>query len=335
MINLYQKSLLRLFDITKQEINYLINFSKILKKNKKNKTEQQYLKKKNIVLIFEKESTRTRCAFEVAAFDQGANITYLGPKDTHLGSKESIKDTSQVLSSMYDGIQYRGHNHQNIEILSKYSKKPVWNGLTEKFHPTQLLADLLTIEENINKKKDLSEITLSYVGDASNNICNSILEAAALIGFNFKIVAPKKYWPEKKFFDICQNKIEKHKKKIICTENIQEGVKNTDFIYTDVWISMGEQKKKWEEKIFFLKKYQVNEYMLNLTNNPEIKILHCLPALHNSETKIGKEILNISGLKDGLEITNTVFKLNNNIIFQQAENRLHTIKALIISTLIM
>ncbi|CAL4323283.1 Ornithine carbamoyltransferase subunit I [Buchnera aphidicola (Eriosoma lanigerum)] len=334
MNNLYKKNLLRLFDLTKFEINNLINFSKILKNQKKDNNETQYLKKKNIVLIFEKESTRTRCSFEVSAFDQGARVTYLGPGNTHLGNKESIQDTAQILCKLYDGIQYRGHDHKNIEILAKYSKVPVWNGLTNSFHPTQGLADLLTIQEIIKEKKDFSEITLSYVGDARNNMGSTIIEAASIMGFNLRIVSPKKYWPKNSFLNVCQKKIAEYKKYILCTEDIKEGVNNVDFIYTDVWISMGEPKNTWKEKIALLKKYQINHSMLELTNNPNIKVLHCLPALHDNQTEIGKKILNTFQLKDGIEITNEIFKLHNNIILQQAENRLHTIKALIISTLL-
>ncbi|QNS02042.1 MAG: ornithine carbamoyltransferase [Buchnera aphidicola (Pentalonia nigronervosa)] len=333
MNHLYRRHCLRLQNFTSKEINDILQLSHTLKKRKKNNQETQLLTKKNIVLIFEKESTRTRCAFEIAAFDQGANVTYLGPGSTHIGTKESIEDTAKVLGRLYDGIQYRGHDHDTIEILSKHSQVPVWNGLTDKFHPTQLLADLLTIKE-IFPKKTFSEITCAYVGDARNNIGNSLLESASLLGLNLRLVAPKKYWPEKHFFFLCQNKRKKNQEKIICTENINEGVKNVDFIYTDVWISMGEPKQNWNQKIQLLKDYQVNDNMLNITNNPEVKVLHCLPAIHNKNIYIKKSILNKYDFQNGMEITDNVFKKHQKTIFEQAENRLHTIKALLLSSLI-
>jgi len=334
MINtLYQRHFLRLFDFKDFEIQKLINLAIKLKKAKKNNTENQYLKGKNIVLIFEKESTRTRCAFEVAAFDQGAHVTYLGPGSTHLGYKESIKDTAQVLSKMYHGIQYRGHKHSTIKTLSDFSNVPIWNGLTEKFHPTQILADLLTIKENIHFKK-FNQITCAYVGDTRNNISNTMLEAAAMTGLNLRLVSPKEYWPDEELLLECQLKSIKKSGQIICTENISDGVKNADFIYTDVWVSMGESKKLWSKRIALLKKYQVNTSMLELTNNKNIKVLHCLPSFHDHETVIGKKILDTFNLNNGMEITNSVFEQQKKIIFEQSENRLHTIKALIISTLI-
>lgn len=333
MNHLYQRHCLSLLNFTPKELKEIIILSKKLKKIKKNKQEIQFLKQKNIALIFEKESTRTRCSFEVAAFDQGAHVTYLGPGSTHLGKKESVEDTAKILGRLYDGIQYRGHSHDIIEILAKYSKVPVWNGLTEKFHPTQLLADLLTIQE-IFPKKDFSEIKCAYVGDAQNNMGNSLLEAASLLGLDLRLVAPKECWPEKKLFLLCKEKAEQNKGKIICTENITEGVKNVDFIYTDVWVSMGEPKKIWKKRIDLLSDYQVNNRMLDITNNPAVKVLHCLPALHNQKTNIGKSILEEYGFQNGMEITDDVFKKHQNTIFEQAENRLHTIKAILVSSLL-
>ncbi|AEO08157.1 ornithine carbamoyltransferase [Buchnera aphidicola] len=333
MNNLYKRNCLRLLDFNLLELEHIIKLSKKLKQNKKNNEEIQLLKKKNIALIFEKESTRTRCAFELAAFDQGAHITYLGPGSTHIGKKESIEDTAKILGRLYDGIQYRGHNHKTIEILAKYSKVPVWNGLTEKFHPTQLFADLLTIQEIFPNKK-FHEIKCAYVGDTRNNIGNSLLEAALLCNFDLRFIAPKKYWPEKKLLKFYQAKTSDHTSNIICTENIQQGVKNVDFIYTDVWVSMGESKETWKQKIQLLHNYQVNSAMLDMTNNPNVKVLHCLPALHDDNTEIGKDLFKKYGFKNGVEITNDVFQKNEKIIFEQAENRLHTIKAILISSLL-
>ncbi|MCU4136864.1 ornithine carbamoyltransferase [Buchnera aphidicola (Sitobion miscanthi)] len=333
MNNLYQRDCLRLLDFTSLELKNIIMLAQKLKKYKKNNQEIQLLKKKNIALIFEKESTRTRCSFEVAAFDQGACVTYLGPGSTHLGTKESIEDTAKILGRLYDGIQYRGHNHRTIEILAKYSKAPVWNGLTEKYHPTQLLADLLTIKETFPAKK-FYEIKCAYVGDAHNNMGNSLLEAASLVGLDLRLVAPKECWPEKKLFKYCEEKIKKTKGSIICTEKISEGVKDVDLIYTDVWVSMGEPEKVWEKRINLLSSYQVNNSMLYKTNNPKVQVLHCLPALHDQKTNIGKSILKQYGFKNGMEITDDVFQNNQKIIFEQAENRLHTIKAIIVSSLL-
>jgi len=333
MNDLYQRDCLRLLDFTSLELQNIIILAQKLKKYKKNNQEIQLLKKKNIALIFEKESTRTRCSFEVAAFDQGAHVTYLGPGSTHLGTKESIEDTAKILGRLYDGIQYRGHNHTTVEILAKNSKAPVWNGLTEKFHPTQLLADLLTIKE-IFPEKNFYEIKCAYVGDTRNNMGNSFLEAASLIGLDLRLVAPEEYWPEKSLFKFCQKQTRNKKGNIICTKNIEEGVKNVDFIYTDVWVSMGESEKKWEKRIQLLKSYQVNRSMLDSTQNKKIKVLHCLPALHDHKTKIGRSKLKKYGFKNGMEITDDVFQKNQQTIFEQAENRLHTIKAILISSLL-
>ncbi|ACL30170.1 ornithine carbamoyltransferase [Buchnera aphidicola] len=333
MNNLYQRDCLRLLDFTSLELQNIITLAQKLKQYKKNNKEIQLLKKKNIALIFEKESTRTRCSFEVAAFDQGAHVTYLGPGSTHLGTKESIEDTAKILGRLYDGIQYRGHHHSTIEILAKNSKVPVWNGLTEKFHPTQLLADLLTIKEIFPERK-FYEIKCAYVGDAHNNMGNSLLEAASLVGLDLRLVAPKECWPEKNIFKFCKEQIKNKKGNIICTENINEGVKNVDFIYTDVWVSMGESQEVWKKRIELLSSYQVNSLMLKITNNPQVKVLHCLPALHDQKTCTVKSILKKYGFKNGMEITDEVFQKNQKIIFEQAENRLHTIKAILVSSLL-
>ena len=333
MNTLYNRNCLSLLDFTSLELHKIIVLAQKLKKDKNNNQEIQMLKKKNIVLIFEKESTRTRCSFEIAAFDQGAHVTYLGPGSTHLGIKESIEDTAKILGRLYDGIQYRGHDHKIIEILAKNSPVPVWNGLTNKFHPTQLLADLLTIKE-IFPEKEFHEIKFAYVGDTNNNMGNSFLEAASLVGLNLRLVSPKECWPEKNLFIFCREQAKKIEGNIICTENIEEGVKNVDFIYTDVWVSMGESQKIWEKKIQLLNAYQVNNHMLKITNNPQVKILHCLPALHDQNTNIANSILKEYGFKNGMEITDDIFRKHQKTIFEQAENRLHTIKAILVSSLL-
>lgn len=329
MNSLYKKHLLKISDFTKNEIITIINLANFLKKSKKKKQEKKYLKNKNIALIFEQESTRTRCAFEISAFDQGANISYLGSKNIHLGYKESIIDTVKVLEKMYNGIGYRGINHENVNLLSQNSKIPVWNALTKIHHPTQLLADILTIQEYM-PNKSFSEIQCTYIGDASNNIANTLLEASLILNFKLHLVSPKQYWPKIK---ILKAAYKKNKNNFLCTDNIQKGVKNSDFIYTDVWISMGDSNNSFDEKIQILKKYQVNDTLLSLTNNNNIKVLHCLPALHDKNTIIGKKISKLYNLNDGIEITNTVFQKNSKIIFTQSENKLHTIKALMIATL--
>lgn len=333
MNTLYKKSCLRLLDFNSHEIQHIIKVAGSLKNLKKNGKEKCYLNNKKIVLIFDKESTRTRCAFEVAAFDQGANVTYLGPGSTHLEYKESIQDTARVLSRMYNGIQYRGHNHKTIESLKKYSTIPVWNGLTKKFHPTQILADLLTIKELL-PFKSLSNVSCAYVGDAKNNIGNTLLEAASLLGFNLRLVAPIELWPQSNFFLKCKLQANKNGGDIICTENIKIGVQHVDIIYTDVWISMGESKEMWNNRVKLLKKYQVNSDMIHLTQNKNVQVLHCLPSFHDESTIIGKKIIQENNLKNGIEITNDIFELYSNTIFEQSENRLHTIKALMITSLI-
>ncbi|HET9678828.1 MAG TPA: ornithine carbamoyltransferase [Buchnera sp. (in: enterobacteria)] len=333
MNTLYKKNFLKLSDYSVSEIKKIINLASFLKKKKEKINKKKILKNKKIVLIFEKESTRTRCSFEVASFEQGANITYLGPKDTHLNYKESIEDTTEILSSLYDLIVFRGNRHKSIETFSKLSKIPVLNALTNKFHPTQLLADLLTIQENLPKNKKIEEITCAYVGDAKNNISNSLIEASNLIGFNLRIIAPKKYWPEPSFLHKIKKNNNFDNKNIICTENIEKGINQVDFIYTDVWVSMNEKLEIWEEKISLLKKYQINNSMLELTNNPQIKILHCLPALHDLKTTLGKKIIKNFELKNGIEITDEVFQKNKKIILEQSINKLHTIKSILIFTL--
>lgn len=333
MHRLYQRSLLRLIDLNMEEIAYLLNLASDLKHQKTHHMETQKLNGKNIVLIFEHHSTRTRCAFEVAAFDQGAHITCLTPDISQIGHKESIKDTAKILGRMYHGIQYRGYNQETVATLAQYANVPVWNGLTKKFHPTQLLADLMTMKEQV-PYKSLCQMKLAYVGDANNNIGNSLLEAAAITGFDLRLVSPKEFWPTQELVAIRKKTTNQNNKNIIFTENILDGVKDVDFLYTDVWVSMGENEKVWTHRITQLSPYQINQDMINQTNNPNVKFLHCLPALHNIETTIGKKIANKYNLFNGLEVTNEIFESKHSVVFDQAENRLHTIKALMLATLI-
>ncbi len=329
-INLKHRSFLKLLDFTAKEIRYLLDLSKKLKDDKKKGKEKKKLKGKNIVLIFEKTSTRTRCAFEVAAFDQGANVTHLGPTGSQIGHKESMKDTARVLGRMYDGIEYRGFGQKIVEELADFSGVPVWNGLTDEFHPTQVLADLLTMEEH--SKKKLNKISYCYLGDARNNIGNSLMVGGAKMGMDVRLCAPKENWPEEALVKKCKEIAKETGAKITLTEKVEEGVKGVDFLYTDVWLSLGEPAEKWEERIRLMKPYQVNMNVIKLTGNPKVKFLHCLPAFHNRETKVGEEIFNKYGL-DGMEVTEDVFESKHSIVFDQSENRLHTIKAVMVATL--
>ena len=329
-INLKNRSFLKLLDFTPAEIKYLLNLSKELKKAKKEGTEQQKLKGKNIALIFEKASTRTRCAFEVAAFDQGANVTYLGPSGSQIGQKESMKDTARVLGRMYDGIEYRGFGQEIVEELAQYAGVPVWNGLTDEFHPTQILADFLTMQEHSDKP--LSEIKFCYLGDARNNMGNSLMVGAAKLGMDFRAAAPKACQPAIELQEECREIAAETGAKITITENVAEAVKDCDFLYTDVWVSMGEPESVWEDRIRLLLPYQINAGTMKLTGNPNVKFLHCLPAFHNRETKVGEQIYQKYEL-DGLEVTEDVFESPASIVFDEAENRLHTIKAVMVATL--
>ncbi len=332
MSQFYNRHFLRLLDFTPTEITALLDLAAELKQAKKSGCEQQKLVGKNIALIFEKESTRTRCSFEVAAYDQGARVTYLGPGGSQIGHKESIKDTARVLGRMYDGIQYRGHGQQVVETLAEYAGVPVWNGLTNEFHPTQLLADLLTMQEHL-PGKPLSEMKFAYLGDARNNMGNTMLEAAALVGMDLRLVAPKACWPEAQLVADCQAQAQKTGGKITLTEDIAEGVKGADFLYTDVWVSMGELKEVWHERVALLKPYQVNMSVVKLTGNPQVKFLHCLPAFHDDQTTLGKQMAEQYNLPGGMEVTDEVFESAHSIVFDQAENRLHTIKAVMVATL--
>ncbi|MGV6987965.1 ornithine carbamoyltransferase [Testudinibacter sp. P80/BLE/0925] len=329
--NLRNRHFLRLMDFTPREIQFLLDLSADLKKAKYSGTEQPRLKGKNIALIFEKTSTRTRCAFEVAAFDQGANVSYIGPSGSQIGHKESMKDTARVLGRMYDGIQYRGYGQELVETLADYSGVPVWNGLTDEFHPTQILADFLTMLEHGNGKR-LNQMKLAYLGDARNNMGNSFVEGAALMGLDLRLVAPKQFWPEQGLLDEVAEIAAETGAKITCTEHVGDGVKAVDFLYTDVWVSMGEPAEAWQRRLELMKPYQVNRRLLALTGNPQVKFMHCLPAFHDDQTTVGKEMLAKYGM-NGLEVTDEVFESDASIVFDEAENRMHTIKAVMVATL--
>lgn len=328
--NLRNRNFLKLLDFTPQEIKFLLDLSADLKKAKYGGYEQQRLMGKNIALIFEKDSTRTRCAFEVAAFDQGAHVTYLGPSGSQIGKKESMKDTARVLGRMYDGIEYRGYGQDIVEELGKYAGVPVWNGLTNEFHPTQILADFLTMMEHSDKP--LHQISFCYLGDARNNMGNSLMVGAAKMGMDFRSAAPKSVQPSEELVAQCREIAKETGAKITITEDVAEAVKGVDFLYTDVWVSMGEPEHVWEERIKLLKPYQVNKEVVALTGNPKVKFLHCLPAFHNRETVIGEQIFQKYGL-NGMEVTDDVFESEHSIVFDEAENRMHTIKAVMVATL--
>lgn len=328
--NLRNSSFLKLLDFTPAEIRFLLDLSVDLKKAKYAGTEQQRLKGKNIALIFEKDSTRTRCAFEVAAYDQGAHVTYLGPSGSQIGKKESMKDTARVLGRLYDGIEYRGFGQAIVEELAKYAGVPVWNGLTNEFHPTQILADLLTMMEHSDKP--LHQISFAYCGDARNNMGNSLMVGAAKMGMDFRAVAPKQVWPNEELVAKCREIAATTGAKITLTESVDEGVKGVDFLYTDVWVSMGEPDHVWEERIKLLKPYQVNKEMVEKTGNPKVKFLHCLPSFHNRETAVGEQIYQKFSL-EAMEVTDDVFESEHSVVFDQAENRMHTIKAVMVATL--
>ncbi|KAF5043546.1 Ornithine carbamoyltransferase [anaerobic digester metagenome] len=328
--NLKNRNFLKLLDFTPQEIKFLLQLSADLKKAKYTGTEVQRLKGKNIVLLFEKDSTRTRCAFEVAALDQGAHVTYLGPSGSQMGKKESMKDTARVLGRMYDGIEYRGYAQEIVETLGKYAGVPVWNGLTTEFHPTQILADFLTMMEHSDKP--LSKVAFCYMGDARNNMGNSLMVGAAKMGMDFRACAPKSIWPEEGLVAKCREIAKETGAKITLTESVEEGVKGCDFLYTDVWVSMGEPAEVWAERINLLKPYQVNKKAMDLTGNPNVKFMHCLPAFHNRETAVGEDIFQKFGI-ESMEVTEEVFESPASIVFDEAENRLHTIKAVMVATL--
>jgi ornithine carbamoyltransferase len=328
--NLRNRNFLKLLDFSSKEIQFFLDLAADLKKAKYTGTEQPMLKGKNIVLLFEKDSTRTRCSFEVAALDQGAHVTYLGPSGSQMGKKESMKDTARVLGRLYDGIEYRGYSQDIVEALGKYSGVPVWNGLTTEFHPTQILADFLTMLEHSDKP--LNQISFCYLGDARNNMGNSLMVGAAKMGMDFRAAAPKACQPDAKLVAQCKEIAKETGAKIKITDKVDEAVKGVDFLYTDVWVSMGEPADVWKERIKLLKPYQVNMDVVKKTGNPKVKFLHCLPAFHNRETAVGEEIYQKYGL-EAMEVTEDVFESPLSIVFDEAENRLHTIKAVMVATL--
>jgi ornithine carbamoyltransferase len=328
--NLRNRSFLKLEDFSREEILHLLDLSRQLKAARYGGFEKRRLEGKVIALIFEKTSTRTRCAFEVAAYHQGAHVTYLGPSGSQIGHKESMKDTARVLGRMYDGIEYRGFGQEVVEELAAYAGVPVWNGLTDRFHPTQILADFLTMDERTTKP--LTEISFCYLGDGRNNVANSLLVGAAKLGLDVRIAAPESLFPETDLRGRCEALALESGGKVLVSESVEEAVSGADFLYTDVWVSMGEPAEKWAERIELLRPYQINSEVLRLTGNPEVKVLHCLPAFHNRETKVGQRIFEEYGL-DGMEVTEDVFESPHSIVFDQAENRMHTIKAILVATL--
>ncbi len=328
-VNLKNRNLITLKDFTKQEITFLLDLAVDLKKAKYSKTEQQKLKGKNIVLIFEKPSTRTRCAFEVAAFDQGANITYLGPTGSHMGKKESTEDTARVLGRYYDGIEFRGFELDSVEMLARYSGAVVWNGLTDLNHPTQALADLMTIKEKV--KKPLEEVVIAYVGDGRANTANSLLMASSIIGMEFRIISPKLLYPKEELLDEAKKIAKESGGSVKLTDDISQGVQGADAIYTDVWVSMGEEDLIGE-RILLLKDYQVTIDVIKATQNKDVIFLHPLPSFHDTNTTVGQEVFEKYGLKS-MEVTDEVFRSKHSAVFDEAENRLHTIKAVMVATL--
>lgn len=328
--NLKNRSFLTLRDYTPREISFLLKLAADLKTAKYAGTEVARLQGKDIALIFEKDSTRTRVGFEVAAYDQGARVTYLGPTGSHIGHKESVKDTARVLGRIYDAIEYRGFGQKVVEELAKFSGVPVYNGLTNEFHPTQILADFLTMQEHV--EKPLHQVSYVFIGDAGNNMGDSLLIGGAKMGMDVRLCAPKACWPSQEIRDEAQAVASETGARIMITENIDAAVTGVDFVYTDVWVSMGEAKEKWAERIKLLTPYQVNAALMAKTGNPRVRFMHCLPAFHNTETTVGLDIKKEFGL-DAMEVTEEVFESPASIVFDQAENRLHTIKAVLVATL--
>jgi ornithine carbamoyltransferase len=328
--NLRNRSLTKLLDFSPQEIRFLLQLAGDLKAAKYGGYEQPRLRGKNIALIFEKASTRTRVAFEVAAYDQGAHVTYLGPSGSQIGHKESMKDTARVLGRIYDGIEYRGFGQAIVEELAANAGVPVWNGLTDEFHPTQVLADVMTMSEHSDKP--LAGISYCYLGDARNNMGNSLLVGGSKLGMDVRLCAPRALWPHDDLVATCRAIAAETGARITLTEDPAEGTAGVDFLHTDVWVSMGEDPAVWEERIALLRPYQVNAALVERTGNPAVKFMHCLPAFHDRATKVGEEIYQRFGL-DGMEVTNDVFESERSIVWDQAENRMHTIKAVMVATL--
>ena len=328
--NLRNRSFVKELDFTPEELKFLLKLSADLKAAKYGGFEQPRLKGKNIALIFEKTSTRTRCAFEVAAYDQGAHVTYLGPSGSQIGHKESMKDTARVLGRMFDGIEYRGFGQELVEILAQYAGVPVWNGLTDEWHPTQMLADFLTMIEHSDKPA--GQIAYCYLGDARFNMGNSLMVMGCKMGMDVRICSPRSLWPAEELVATCREIAAETGARLLVTEDVDAGVKGVDFLHTDVWVSMGEAKEVWDERIKLLTPYQINMDVVKRTGNPKVKFMHCLPAFHNRETKVGEEIYQKSGM-ESLEVTDEVFESERSIVFDQAENRMHTIKAIMVATL--
>jgi ornithine carbamoyltransferase len=329
-LNLKGRSFLKLIDFSKRDLAYILDLARDLKRAKYAGNEVQRLRGKNIALIFEKASTRTRCAFEVAAYDQGANVTYLDPTGSHLGKKESVKDTARVLGRMYDAIEYRGYGQEIVEELAKWSGVPVFNGLTDEFHPTQMCADLMTMREFM--PQPWHDFSYAYVGDARSNMGNSLMIAGCLMGMDVRIGAPRHLWPNDELLEFARELEKLHKGKLTLTEDPKEAVKGVQFIHTDVWVSMGEPDEVWAERIELLKPYQVNAELMAASGNPRVRFMHCLPAFHNLETQVGRDIYKKFGM-ESLEVTEEVFESPAGIQFEQAENRVHSIKALLVATL--
>ncbi|MCP2341272.1 ornithine carbamoyltransferase [Actinomadura rupiterrae] len=330
--NLHGRSFLKELDFSPKEWRFLLDLSRDLKRSKYAGAEEPRLAGKNIVLIFEKTSTRTRCAFEVAAHDQGAHCTYLAASGSQMGTKESARDTARVLGRMFDGIEFRGSAQRTVEELAEYSGVPVWNGLTDDWHPTQMLADQLTMAEHGNGRP-LNELSYAYLGDARNNMAHSYVVAGALSGMDVRIAAPKTLWPEQDLaVKPAQELNARTGGKLLITEDVREAVRGVDFVLTDVWVSMGEPDEVWGERVRLLKPYQVNAEVMKATGNPNVKFMHCLPAYHNRETEVGEKVYERTGL-DGLEVTEEVFESDASIVFDEAENRMHTIKAVMVATL--
>jgi ornithine carbamoyltransferase len=329
--NLRNRSLLTVQDFTPREFRYLLDLARDLKRAKYARTEQKHLEGKEICLIFEKTSTRTRCAFEVACFDQGAHVTYLDPSGSQIGHKESFADTARVLGRMFDALEYRGASQTGVEELAKYAGVPVFNGLTDEYHPTQMLADIMTMREHTDKP--IEQIKYAYLGDTRNNMSHSLMIVGCLMGMDVRICGPKKLWPSDEFTCIARQLQKKSGARLTITDDVANAVKGVDFIHTDVWVSMGEPKEVWKERIDLLLPYQVNAAVMRLSANPNVKFMHCLPAFHDTGTRLGRQIAESSGLSNGVEVTGEVFESEMNAAFDQAENRMHTIKAILVATL--
>jgi ornithine carbamoyltransferase len=329
--NLRNRSLLTVQDYTPREFRYLLDLARDLKRAKYAGTEQKHLDGKEICLIFEKTSTRTRCSFEVACYDQGAHVTYLDPAGSQIGHKESFKDTARVLGRMYDAIEYRGASQTGVEALAKHAGVPVFNGLTDEYHPTQMLADVMTMREHSDRP--IAEIRYAFMGDTRNNMGHSLMIVGCLLGMDVRLCGPEQLWPSEEYISIARKLQCRSGAKLTITDDPREAVKGVDFIHTDVWVSMGEPKEVWRERITLLKPYQVDTQLMKASGNPQVKFMHCLPAFHDADTTLGKQIADTYGLANGVEVTNDVFESEYNIAFEQAENRMHTIKALLVATL--